>query len=158
MMRNKIFIITSTIDYAVDKVIYELKQQGYDTFRFDIDKIFSEISYTFESNNDENRFYLGENNANFFEYSKIDEIHSVWDTGTLPIEEIIDAKIGGIGNAEIINFIKIEYSRFIQSTFALFSSKFWVNDYLKSIASESKLNNLILAQKLGLQIPKTMNL
>lgn len=158
MKKNKIFIITSTIDYPVNHVIQEINKLGYDTARFDIDNILLDSDYCFELSNKNSNVKFNQSGINLFKNEDYLNFHSIWDTGTLPIGEIIHGTAGNLNfeNDSVIKYLKVEYDRFINSFLGLFNHNFWVNYHADAVIAENKIANLKLAKKLGLKIPKTI--
>jgi glutathione synthase/RimK-type ligase-like ATP-grasp enzyme len=146
--RDKILILSDAHDPHADAVAIELVRRGASVFRFDPGDlgVNSRISISLGEAS-ESQGYLRLRTGDF----ALDEIKSVWfRRPNLPrsFDKTFDA--------DVVEFLSRESEAAIRGLFALLKSAFWVGypDTLR--IADNKLDQLRVAQSLGLVVPRTL--
>jgi len=148
---KKILVITAKTDIHCHFVALEIKKQGGDILRINTEDFATNSLFsTTNRSNPENwvfSVYLKDSEIRFDRNS----FDTVWYRKPDPVvaHEFFQEQAAK-------TFVEREYTSFLSAFYNLNLDKRWVNDYWKNRMAGSKLLNLEIASRLGLQVPQTI--
>lgn len=145
-MPNRILVITCSVDVHADFLCQKIEKMGVQTFRFDTDKL---DKYEIDFRISPDLFAIRDKKTG----NKIsnDEIGSVWYRR--PTKDVTSDKLF---DEEVIRFIRGETKEWIKSITLALKNSFWVVAPWVLYEARIKTNQLSVAQKIGLNVPKTL--
>ena len=140
-----ILFITNKEDITTDFVVKRIREERADYYRFNTEDLFNcvDISLDFERNKfqllDKRKGVIDLNNVTsvYFRRPKLPKIPpdlATWER----------------------NFLIKEYHSLLNGIYSILSSSLWINYVYSIIEAENKIYQLILAKKLGFNIPETL--
>ncbi len=148
---KKVLVITAKTDIHCHFVGLEIKKQGGDIIRINTEDFAFNSLFSTKNRHDPKRWdfsiYIKDSKIQFDR----DSFDAIWYRKPDPV---IAPELFQDESAK--EFVTREYIAFLNGFYNLNLDKRWVNDYWKNRMASSKLINLELASRLGLQVPQSI--
>jgi glutathione synthase/RimK-type ligase-like ATP-grasp enzyme len=146
-MTTKILLITNKGDITTDYIVRELKTQKIPFFRLNTEEITKSISLSF--NIEKSEFIIIDKYSN----TTFDCLNFTAVYYRRP--EIPEITVNGLTRGEEI-FVKNEFTFFLEGLYKILKNASWFSPVYAIREAENKLYQLLLAKKLGFQIPNSI--
>jgi len=142
-----ILIVTGIDDVHADIVIPLIEQSGVEVVRLNTDNFADNTHFTVSSDAWAGDLHLIDSNRTF----RTEEVTAVWYRKPVPVGTRRNFAFNAARE-----FATSEFEAFIKSLYGLMDRAFWLSDYWRIRAAGQKIPNLRIAEKIGLQTPRTL--
>lgn len=146
-MITNVLIITNKGDITTDFIVRELKSQNISFYRLNTEEITKSISLTFDI--DKKEFTILDKSSNSI-YNCLDFTSVYYRRPEIPNIDIDKLSIG----EEF--FVRNELTYFLEGLYKILKNANWFSPVYAIREAENKVHQLIKAQELGFEIPKTL--
>lgn len=146
-MTTNVLIITNKGDITTDFIVRELKSQNISFYRLNTEEITKSISLSF--NIEEKEFTILDKSSNS-RYNCFDFTSVYYRRPEIP-----SINIDKLSNGEQI-FVRNELSYFLEGLYKILKNALWFSPVYAIREAENKVHQLIKAQELGFEIPKSL--
>jgi len=150
-MKKPVLIITAKTDVHADFVIMEINKLGGEVIRLNTEDLMTNADFFvgngINSSEWQTKWLLKDSKKSFAENS----FDTIWYRKPEKVKVALEFQEE---HAKV--FVEEEYDFFLRSFYNLLSHKRWVNPFWAGRQASQKLPNLLLAAKLGLNVPKTI--